>query len=222
MEKISQNIEKILVGYINQYTKKSKPTKATDIISSSNPYRISEFDNDIDFIVSVTDKYLNKSWETIFGNILEQLQISLSGGIKSTERGMDIEYVDRDYFIGSKSGPNWANSDQRKSMERNACSLRLKTNKNIFVCCSYGKKDKIFESYTEIAGQKAWEHLTGDDEMYKKIGISLNTVNKKTLQKLKQTVVGDIKDSVIVFWKSNFYNEGTFDYNLYIEYVSAK
>jgi hypothetical protein len=60
------------------------------------------------------------------------------------------------------------------------------------------------------------------DEMYKKIGISLNTVNKKTLQKLKQTVVGDIKDNVIVFWKSNFYNEGTFDYNLYIEYVSAK
>lgn len=221
MEKISQDIEKVLVTYINQY-RKNPNTKVTDIISSSNPYRISEFDDDIDFISSVTDKYLNKSWETIFGNILEQLQISLSGGIKTLERGMDIEYPNKDYFIGSKSGPNWANSDQRKSMERNASALKSKTNKHIFVCCSYGRKEKVFESYTEIAGQKAWKHLTGDAEMYKKIGICLNTVNKKTLQKLKQLVVGDIKNDVIDFWKSNFYNEGTFDYNLYIEYVSGE
>jgi hypothetical protein len=190
------------------------------MIKRSNPYSIHLYDNDISFLLDKLHTYLNKSWETRFGNILESIQIELSGGVKSSEVGMDID-LPKNKYVGSKSGPNWANSDQRQSIMRNAKRIVESKNAEVFVVCTYGKGRKNYNYYTQVAGQEGWEVLTNDSEMYQKINVALEE-NKTTLQEIKNKVVGDIKKQSLDFWKETFYTNNKFESKKYLDYVSKK
>lgn len=191
-----------------------------NMIKRSNPYSIHFYDDDISFLHDKLHTYLNKSWETRFGNILEIIQIKVSGGVKSDEIGMDIDLPNSRY-VGSKSGPNWANSDQRKSIMRNSKQLVENKNAEVFVVCSYGKGRKKYEYYTQVAGQEGWELLTNDPEMYSKIDVALDN-NKILLQKIKNKVMGNLTKQSVDFWKKSFYNNNKFDRKKYLDYVSKK
>ena len=96
-----------------------------------------------------------------------------------TAAGIDIqrEYADKLEAIAVKSGTRVFNSQsKRKQIDqfrelRNRLSKLLKRYDPIVLYC-YGKKriqDSSDREFAELAGQKGWEHLTGDPEMYLKI-----------------------------------------------------
>ena len=68
-----------------------------NMVKRSNPYSIHIYDNDKIFLENKINTYLNKSWETIYGNILESIAIQMSGGSKSYEIGMDIVYTNNKF-----------------------------------------------------------------------------------------------------------------------------
>jgi hypothetical protein len=214
--------KKVLDILSNQLVIKEKDSmkRIKSLISRSNPYMLVEFDNDIDFLLKVIETYLGKSWSTYHGNLLEYIQCSLSGGVKSDEVGMDIDLQNNTY-AGAKSSSSWANADQRKTMERNSKRLKEKKQAKVFVTCAYGKGKKEYESYTQLAGQEAWEFLTGDEDMYYKVLNALEE-HKSEVIKLKESVYGDLTNDAIEFWKKNFYTNHKFDKKKYIDYVSKK
>jgi hypothetical protein len=215
-------VNKIIERVLNSYpynTSNSEVKKIKELTSRTNPYRLSEYDSDVDFIRDMIKTYLDKSWTTIFGNLMEQIQIEVSGGIKTNEVGVDIEFPNKNIYVGSKSGSNWANSDQRKSMLRNSKLLKESKNSEVFVVCSYGKTTQKYEYYTQLAGQKGWEFLTNDSEMYSKImeGFEINNTH---LKNLKKKIFGEIEKYVLSFWTSNFYKNDEFQKQMYLDYVS--
>lgn len=217
---VSQLVLEVLLTQLSSTDDMKVEKTIKNMIKRSNPYSIHFYDDDISFLLNKLHTYLNKSWETRFGNILELIQIKVSGGTKSNEIGMDIDLPNCKY-IGSKSGPNWANSDQRKSIMRNSKQLVESKNAEVFVVCSYGKGRKEYEYYTQVAGQEGWEILTDDSEMYEKIDVALEK-NKTLLQKIKNKVIGNITKQSVDFWKKSFYTKNKFDRKKYLDYVSKK
>jgi hypothetical protein len=218
-----QNVVNEIVGkIINSYshnTSKSEINKIKELISRTNPYRISEYDSDTDFIRDMIKTYLDKSWTTIFGNLMEQIQIEISGGVKTNEVGVDIEFPNKNIYVGSKSGPNWANSSQRKSLSIDSQFLKESKNAEVYVVCSYGKTTQKYTHYTQLAGQKGWEFLTNDEQMYSKImeGFEVNNIY---LKNLKKKVFGEIEKGAMGFWTEKFYINGVFQRQKYLDYVS--
>lgn len=136
-----------------------------------------------DIVRSLTDAYISSGEETIFGNWLEGLAIfinhSVYGGWKSGIVGIDLEF-DKDRvrnIVTIKSGPNWGNSSQIAKMrsEFAAAQRTLRTsNANIQVrpingCC-YGRDNNPDKGiYLKLCGQRFWEFISGDVELYTKI-----------------------------------------------------
>ena len=88
-----------------------------------------------EIVKGLVDAHISSNEETIFGDWLEGLAISINGkvygGWKSGIPGVDLEF-DNDgkrFIVNIKSGPNWGNSSQRlvKSQKRafSALSVRL-------------------------------------------------------------------------------------------------
>lgn len=219
-EKVNIIVKNVLQVGIEIYERKQNLTRIKKLMSSLNPYRLHEYENDIDFLVSSIQSYLNKSWETVFGNITEKIQIQLSGGKKSEKIGVDIE-LPNNVYVGSKSGPNWGNSDQRKSIDRNSKKINEETNGQVYVISSYGTTTKKYDNYTQLAGQKGWEFLTNDSDMYYKVQMALSE-NQKLLREFKEKVFGDIKQEAIDFWIKNFYINNQFNKQKHLDYVSKK
>jgi hypothetical protein len=219
---IQDVVNEIVGRVINSYshnTSKSEINKIKELVSRTNPYRISEYDSDTDFIRDMIKTYLDKSWTTIFGNLMEQIQIEISGGVKTNEVGVDIEFPNKNIYVGSKSGPNWANSSQRKSLLIDSQFLKESKNAEVYVVCSYGKTTQKYTHYTQLAGQKGWEFLTNDEQMYSKImeGFEVNNIH---LKNLKKKVFGEIEKGVMGFWTEKFYINGVFQRQTYLDYVS--
>lgn len=216
------DVNKIVENVINSYSYSSGNSeidKIKDLIKRTNPYRLSEYDNDVEFIDDMIKTYLDKSWTTIHGKLMEQVQIEVSGGKKTNETGVDIEFIDKNIFVGSKSSPYWSNSDQRKSMLNNSKNLKESKNCEVFVVCSYGKTTQKYEHYTQLAGQKGWEFLTGDSKMYIKIMNGFE-VNHTHLKNLKKRVFGGKRKCALDFWITNFYVDNKFDKQIYLDFVS--
>jgi hypothetical protein len=214
---VNQKVNKVVGKYSYNLKKKEIQKKVNEIIKSINPFSFSEFENDIDFILFSAQKYMDKSWETTKGNIFEEIQIVISGGYKSDKVGVDIDFKDRNVCVGSKSSPNWANSDQRKRMTHNAGEINEKYNKRVVVCSSYGSGVKNFDGYDQYSGPNAWEFLSGDKEMMNKV---MTAYDQSEIKKVKKQYYGDFINEVVLFWKEKFYIDDKFDYNLFLNYVS--
>lgn len=193
--------------------------RAQSLIKKSNPYRLFEFEDDTEFLRHILSTSQETSWQTHLGKIFETIQIQISGGTKSSERGMDY-FIPPNIYLGAKSSSSWANSDQRKSMQKNAETLSSK-GFEIYVICSYGNSDKEYDSYTQLSGKKGWEFISGDENMYKKILTALE-VEKNTIATLKNKIYKNLESEVLDFWVSNFYIENKFNKQKYLDYVSKK
>lgn len=151
------------------------------VLSRKNPYLFKAKNQEFaaDIVKTLLDSHLSSSEETIFGDWLEGLAIFVAGevyeGKKSSATGIDLEF-DKDgtrYLLSIKSGPNWGNSSQIKKLE-NDFKLAMKilhTSRHqgkveaVNGCC-YGRvySDKGF--YKKICGQKFWELISGDSNLY--------------------------------------------------------
>ncbi len=156
--------------------------KLSSVLSKKNPYlfKAKYILTAQDIIKSITDAYISSQEEGIFGNWLEGLAIFINekvyGGRKSGISGIDLEF-DKDgirYIVTIKSGPNWGNSGQLNKMVADfktaKKTLRTSNSKINVVAvngCCYGRENTFDKGdYFKYCGQRFWEFISGDSELY--------------------------------------------------------
>lgn len=167
---------------------KIKKLTLDDIIRRKNPYlfKAKGINSASDFIKSVLDATVSSGEETTFGNFLENLAIfvcqKVYDGRKSSATGLDLEFEDGDkkYLVSIKSGPNWGNSGQIKTLIRNFNTAKktlatsggaLQMNVICIEACCYGKDNSPHKgTHHKLCGQKFWELISGgNSSLYKDI-----------------------------------------------------
>ncbi|MBN4072251.1 cytosolic protein [Flavobacteriales bacterium AH-315-E23] len=131
----------------------------------------------------LVDAHISSNEETIFGDWLEGLAISINGkvyrGKKSGIVGIDLEFDNnsRRYIVNIKSGPNWGNSSQIAKMASDFKTAKrtLRTSNsglNIVAVngCCYGRDNNPDKGdYFKYCGQTFWEFISGDTDLYTEI-----------------------------------------------------
>ncbi len=156
--------------------------KLKRVLQRKNPYlfRAKNILTAQDLVKNLLDAYLSSQEETIFGDFLEGLAVFICGevldGKKSAAEGIDLEFSNDGikYLITIKSGPNWGNSSQIKDMKKSfikAIKILKTNNPKIHVIavngCCYGRS-KIIEKdgYQKLCGQRFWEFISGNENLY--------------------------------------------------------
>lgn len=148
--------------------------QAIEILGRKNPFlfRVRSGDDAKELSKMVIDAYLSSSEETMFGNILEEIAISVcanaKGGSKSSAEGIDLEYDNgaERTLIQVKSGPNWGNSSQRKKLVDNFNSARRRLGASgLSVRCIEGicygsRQEKHYGTHTALRGTAFWEDIS--------------------------------------------------------------
>jgi hypothetical protein len=152
------------------------------VLARKNPY-LFRAKNQItaqDLVKTVLDAHLSSQEEGIFGGFLEELAVFICGkaygGGKASSEGLDLEFTkDKTrYIVSIKSGPNWGNSQQitrmRDNFKRAKRVLGTNTARNKVVAvngCCYGKDNNPDKGdYLKLCGQRFWEFISGDDNLY--------------------------------------------------------
>jgi hypothetical protein len=131
----------------------------------------------------IVDAHISSNEETIFGEWLEGLAIFINqavyGGWKSGIPGIDLEFDKENirYIVSIKSGPNWANRSQIDKLKQDflsaAKSLRTSNSHLTVVAvngCCYGRDNKPDKGgYQKYCGQKFWEFISGNENLYLEI-----------------------------------------------------
>jgi Type II restriction endonuclease EcoO109I len=156
--------------------------KLPAILARKNPYlfKAKNILTAQDLVKTLLDAHLSSQEETIFGGFIEGLAIFVNakiyGGRKSTAEGIDLEF-ERDgikYIVTIKSGPNWGNANQITGMRNSFKKARviLRTNtvaQNVVAVngCCYGRDNQPDKGvYLKLCGQRFWEFLSGNPELY--------------------------------------------------------
>ena len=159
--------------------------KLLNIVKRKNPYlfKAKDINTAQDFVTFILDAHLSSQEETIFGGFLEEFAIFICsqvyGGQKSAAEGIDLEF-EKDsirYIVSIKSGPNWGNSSQVAKLRDNFKKAKriLGTNRSLTNVvaingCCYGKDRKPDKGdYLKLCGQKFWEFISGDANLYTNI-----------------------------------------------------
>jgi len=186
-----------------------------------------------DIVKVLLDAHLSSQEETIFGEFLEQLAIFICdrvyGGAKSSAEGVDLEF-ERDhikYIVTIKSGPNWGNSGQIREMKKNFRKAKkiLLTNSpraNITAVngCCYGQDNRNDGEYLKLCGQKFWEFISGDQNLYTKIieplGHKAKEKNEEFLEKYAQII-----NKFTVEFAKDFCDDGKINWEKLVRFNSA-
>lgn len=152
------------------------------VLKKKNPYlfRAKHLLTAHQIVQGIADAFISSNEETIFGDWLEGLAIfickNVYGGWKSGIPNIDLEFDkgDKRYIVNIKSGPNWGNSSQIKKMKTdfNTAKRTLRTshsNLNIIAVngCCYGLENKVDKGdYFKYCGQKFWEFISGNKQLY--------------------------------------------------------
>lgn len=163
-----------------------KGLKLKTVLKKKNPYlfKAKNVHTAGDIVKGITDAFISSKEETLFGNWLEGFAIFVNEkvyyGRKSGIPGVDLEF-DKEgirYILSIKSGPNWGNDSQIKKLIDNFNSARkvLRTSGasiNIIAIngCCYGKTARRYEykakgDYYKYCGQRFWEFISGDENLY--------------------------------------------------------
>jgi hypothetical protein len=205
------------------------------LLKRKNPYlfKTKNLQTSEEFVKALLDASLSSSEETALGNFLERLAIFISqkefGGKKSISPGIDLEF-DREgtrYIVTIKSGPNWANSGQRKQMEINFQSalkvVRTSGSKVHAECvegCCYGQEYKEEGIYRKICGQQFWEFVSGEPNLYKEIIDPLGAEAKERNEAFQKRYVQAVNKFAPEF-SGLFVREGAIDWEKLIEFNSG-
>ena len=159
--------------------------KLMDVVKRKNPYlfKAKNINKASEFVETILEAFLSSQEEGIFGGFLEELAIFISSrvydGQKSSAEGIDLEFERDDirYIVSIKSGPNWGNSSQiaklRDNFRKAKRILRTNTSSANVVAvngCCYGRDRRPDKGeYLKLCGQKFWEFISGDNNLYTEI-----------------------------------------------------
>ncbi|HSG25343.1 MAG TPA: PmeII family type II restriction endonuclease [Anaerolineales bacterium] len=182
LSEIKEYVAKNIGSFHDKRLDRLDNLKLNNILKRKNPYlfKAKNILNSQDLVKSLLDAYLSSQEEAIFGDFLEGLAIfvcnQVYSGRKSAAEGIDLEF-DKDgirYIVSVKSGPNWGNSSQIKKMKDNFKKAKriLRTSNatmNIIAIngCCYGKDNNPDKGdYHKLCGQRFWEFISGDEDLY--------------------------------------------------------
>ena len=211
--------------------------KLISILKRKNPYlfKAKNVLTAFDLVKGLLDAHLSSQEEAIFGDWLEGLAIFINGkvyeGWKSGITGIDLEF-DKDgirYIVAIKSGPNWGNSGQIKKMitDFNQARRTLRTSNSkikieaINGCC-YGRDNNHDKGeYFKYCGQKFWDFISGNIDLYTEIidplGFKAKEKNEKFLESYSQ-----ILNKFTLDFSNNFCYDGKIDWEKLVEFNSSE
>ena len=161
---------------------KLQDLKLMNVVRRKNPYlfKAKNINAASEFVKTILDAFLSSQEEGIFGGFLEELAIFICaqvyGGRKSLAVGIDLEFEkdDNRYIVSIKSGPNWGNSSQIVKMRADFSQAKRilgtstsSTNVVAVNGCCYGKDRRPNKGdYFKLCGQRFWEFISGDGNLY--------------------------------------------------------
>jgi hypothetical protein len=185
IEEVGQYAKHNIGSFHNSRLDSLRKLKLTNILLRKNPYLFKARNILLaqDLVRILLDAYLSSQEEAIFGNFLEGLAIFVNqkvcNGWKSSTQGIDLEFNKDNirYIVAIKSGPNWGNSSQIRKMQddfRKAKQTIRTSNSKLHVVavngCCYGRNTKPDRGdYYKYCGQKFWEFISGNSDLYLKI-----------------------------------------------------
>lgn len=187
MKKVVEYVEKNIGTFHQKRIASLEELKLSKVLKRKNPYlfKAKHILTAEKIVKTLVDAHISSNEETIFGDWLEALSIFINnniyGGGKSGIPGIDLEF-DKDgtrYIVNIKSGPNWGNKSQVEKMvlDFNSAKKTLLTSGSkinvvaINGCC-YGRDNKPHKfpknggDYFKYCGQKFWEFISGNPNLY--------------------------------------------------------
>ncbi len=185
LQDVSQYVENNISLFHEKRISSLDTLKLSKVLKRKNPYLFkAKYVLTAEQIVKgLVDAHISSNEETIFGDWLEGLAIFINekvyGGWKSGIVGVDLEFdnYNRRYIVNIKSGPNWGNSSQINKMisDFKTAKRTLRTSSSginiisINGCC-YGRDNNPDKGeYFKYCGQRFWEFISGNTDLYIKI-----------------------------------------------------
>jgi hypothetical protein len=237
LKDITQYVEENIGTFHQKRIAGLNKLKLREVLGKKNPYlfRAKYILTAQDIIKSLTDAFISSQEETIFGDWLEGLAIFINGkvydGRKSGIPGIDLEF-DKDgirYILTIKSGPNWGNSSQIDKMRADfkTAQKTLRTSNSqlnitaINGCC-YGRDNNSDKGdYFKYCGQKFWEFVSGDTDLYTKIIEPLGHQAKERNDDFVQSYSQMINKFTKEFADTFCLNSGSIDWDKLVRFNSA-
>lgn len=183
----------------------------------------------------LVDAHISSSEEGIFGDWLEGLAIFINekvfSGRKSGITGIDLEFDSNGFrnIVTIKSGPNWGNSSQIKKMRSDFITakkaLRTSNSRLNIACingCCYGKDNNPDKGdYFKYCGQKFWEFISGNSDLYTDIIEPLGYKAKEKNEEFLQSYAKMINKFTKEFANTFCDNDGNIDWNSLVKFNSS-
>jgi hypothetical protein len=238
LKDVKNYVEKNIGSFHKHRLESLDNLKLTKILRRKNPYlfKAKNVLTSEQIVKGILDAHLSSNEETIFGDWLEGLAIYINSkvfnGRKSGIPGIDLEF-DKDeirYLITIKSGPNWGNSSQIRKMisDLNAAKKTLRTSNsklNVIAIngCCYGKEKNTDKHgiYYKYCGQKFWEFISGDKELYTKLIKPLGHKAKEKNDEYLKSYARIINKFTIEFSSHFCTAEGDIDWEKLVRFNSS-
>ena len=234
---VSQYVEQNIGTFHEKRIQRLDDLKLSQVLKRKNPYLFkAKYVLTADEIIrGIVDAHISSNEETIFGDWLEGLAIFINGkvygGWKSGIPSIDLEFDNKKVrnIVNIKSGPNWGNSSQFEKMSNDfktaKKTLRTSNSKLTIVAvngCCYGKDNQpVKGDYFKYCGQRFWEFISGDKDLYLSIieplGHKAKEKNDDFLKSYAQMFNKFIKEFANDFCKTN----GSIDWNKLVKFNSA-
>ncbi len=236
-EAITNQIAKCIEGFYTALINSLDNLKLKNVILRKNPYlfKIKGISSASEIVNSLLSAHVSSSEETIFGNeFFEPIAIFASGGNnKALAEGIDIKVETEDaiYAIAVKSGTNVFNAASKKKQEQSfvaAQKLANQARKRFIpiIGYGYGRKNQSNRGkpkiYSELAGQRFWREITGDDKFYIKLATFMDGHPEKYIEKFKDAYNRALNRFVMEFTKDFCKDDGSIYWEKLIEYNSSE
>ncbi len=182
---VKRYVEKNIGTFHQKRIQSLDKLKLSEVLKRKNPYlfKAKNVLTAEQIVKGFVDAHISSSEEAIFGDWLEGLALFINKkvykGWKSGIPGIDLEFKKGSvrYVVTIKSGPNWGNSSQIAKLiaDFNTAKKILRTSNSqlnvvaVNGCCSGSDRKPDKGSYFKYCGQKFWEFISGDSNLYVEI-----------------------------------------------------
>lgn len=235
---IEKYVEENIGEFHNKRLKSLDKLKLNKILARKNPYlfKAKNVNTSEQIVRGLLDAHISSNEETIFGDWLEGLAIFINsqsfGGWKSGIQGIDLEFdnEDRRFIVAIKSGPNWGNNSQIQKMvlDFQAATRTLRTSNsklNIIAVngCCYGRENQTDKKgiFYKYCGQKFWEFISGDKELYTKIIRPLGYKAKEKNEEYELSYSKVINKFTLEFSTDFCLKDGSIDWHKLVSFNSS-